>query len=550
MLASILLGLVAASPSALDLEGKSQESTELSAARDIQAPVQGTVQAPVLASTEAKPGERVMGGQKSKSCHWPSALLFFGIKPNGKPQPCSASLVHPQIVVTAAHCLGRLKSFRVATGDGSSMADKESLTWHEAEYCKKQPGWNGNHNGGKGKDFAYCKLAEPIKNVPPTPILMGCERDALQNNTDVTVVGFGLVAPNKVDYIYTKREVVTKFLGYSKFDEANVGVAGKGPLAGDSGGPAYVKLPEDKFGKDAGWRVFGITSQSRTAPGEGTYGQIHRFVEFVEKDSKIDITPCFDADGTWNPGPECKGAPLEPHKASGTWVKGCEHAPAGGYIASCGKPYKESMPLAVTFKSPKDKQSFEADEKIEVEVELSEDKNIAHVLLLVNDKEQKKDDKAPYEWSLKDLDAGKHRLVAVAVDEKDKKTKSEAITIEVEEDKESGADSTSGEDKSTSSKSGDGTKSDAKGSDGGKDSSSTGPGTSNGTGKGTGKGGTSSDNSDEDEDSSDDDKADKSKKVIKRSCSLNSAPAHPFWALIGLVAFIRSRRRAAGSTAS
>jgi len=63
-------------------------------------------------------------------------------------------------------------------------------------------------------------------------------------------------------------------------------------------------------------------------------------VAWVEQDSGIDITPCHDADGAWNPSQDCTGAPLSPDSGSGlSWSNDCAGAPLGPAIETCGPPY-------------------------------------------------------------------------------------------------------------------------------------------------------------------------------------------------------------------
>lgn len=368
---------------------------------------------------------RVVGGRPVKSCQWPSAMIID----TGR-FTCSGTLVHPQIFVTASHCLVG-NSFTVYSGDGNKGENKKTLKERKVEYCRKHPDHKNNQTTPT-IDFAYCKLQEPVTDIAPMPMLMGCEVDYLKENNDldVTVVGFGYIDPQDKSKIGTKYEVDTKFLGIER-GLAKVGLKGKGPLQGDSGGPVYIRLPEDKFNKDAGWRVFGVTSTSRGngAPdGRALYGLIHTFAEFLEKDSGLDVTPCTDPDGTWNPNKDCKGAFSDPYEASGDWVNGCEPAPPGGYISSCGKPFapgdddgsqdESTTEPEVKILGIKPGQELPADTtELEVEVQVKADSKIKSVTLQVNGKDQKKLSKAPYTWTIENLKPKSYTLKAQATDE-------------------------------------------------------------------------------------------------------------------------------------
>jgi MYXO-CTERM domain-containing protein len=63
-------------------------------------------------------------------------------------------------------------------------------------------------------------------------------------------------------------------------------------------------------------------------------------VELIENESGIDVTPCHDVDGTWNPGPDCGGFALDVTSGAGlSWADGCAGGPTSGLGSSCGPPY-------------------------------------------------------------------------------------------------------------------------------------------------------------------------------------------------------------------
>lgn len=420
------------------------------------------------ASLDATPEElRIIGGKPVESCDWPAAVLLPIGEGNKVSSICTGSLVHAEIVLTAGHCNDGILA--AAFTEDLKTLSEAGAKLHKFEYCKSHPDWKGSGPLQKNVDLAFCKLSEPVTDVPPTPILMGCEADWVMGggSPTVTVVGYGKSIASKNDSSGVKYEAEITFNGVNSAGEIEVGQAGKGICNGDSGGPAYVKLPEEEFGKDAGWRVIGVTSygavtEDKECIGTGAYCTMHTFVEFVEQESGIDITPCTDAKGEWKPGKDCKGAPLDPYAASGTWPNSCEHAPGGGWIASCGKPFdpdasgggsdskkedKDTKAPTVKIASPDEDDSFEEGKTVKVSVEATDDVGVAKVVLLVDDKAQKADKKKPYSWKLKDLEPGKHELVAKAQDEAGNEAESEPVTIRIKAEKgESGGDDSKGED--------------------------------------------------------------------------------------------------------
>jgi hypothetical protein len=112
---------------------------------------------------------------------------------------------------------------------------------------------------------------------------------------------------------------------------------------GDSGGPAYVQLD------DGSWRVFGATSTSTVVnnvacASNGTWAYLPYYVPWVEQDSGLDITPCYDSDGKWSPGPGCGGVPTNPEVSGGTWAKMCtESLKLSGPLSTCGDAFDAGL---------------------------------------------------------------------------------------------------------------------------------------------------------------------------------------------------------------
>lgn len=376
--------------------------------------------------------QRIIGGTKVKSCHWPSAphiQVGSGL--------CTGSLVHPEIVVTAAHCNANIRTITFTDSIRASSPQRFSV-----EYCKSHPSWTSEKASlGKHVDFAFCKLSKPATDVQITPIMIGCEEDYLKPGAEIYAVGFGKIIGNDNKSSGTKYQVKTTFNGFSSSHggEIKIGSSGKGSCHGDSGGPLYAKLPADKFGEDAGWRVFGVTSWGdNTCPGPANYGRLSKFVPFIEKTSGLDITPCTDADGTWNPSESCKGAPLDPFAASGTWQDGCKAGPVGGFIASCGKPFTPADDEApsVSIESPSADDIFELGSEVEVEVDAQDNVGVKQVELLVNDKPVGTKDAQPFVWTLEKLEVGEHTIVAVAKDEAGNEAKSDVVKVVMDEEQE------------------------------------------------------------------------------------------------------------------
>lgn len=229
----------------------------------------------------ASPTAPVVGGNPAQPGRWnDAAVVFFGDVPG-----CTGTLIAPDLVLTAGHCIGGASRVKLGEVDLTAPAGEEIAVAREVEYPDSFSTY----------DVGLLILEQP-STYTPRVIAIGCvlERYAA-NGAEVEIVGWGAIdqeGNQETDVLMAARSVITD-IDCTGGRGCNTAVVPAGELGaggdsvdscfGDSGGPLYLLT-------DIGEYLIGVTSRgyddaSRPCGDGGIYVRADAVVDWVESES-------------------------------------------------------------------------------------------------------------------------------------------------------------------------------------------------------------------------------------------------------------------------
>jgi uncharacterized protein YjbI with pentapeptide repeats len=205
--------------------------------------------------------KKIIGGENPSLTHPGGYNTVAFIKAEDNKIFCTGSLISPNMIATAQHCLidKKLGDFKVFFGDSTLELEKGKVV-EVADFKNfETTDWQMTF---PSFDVAWVKLKQDAPaGFRPIPLLSNS--DNLAEGMTAHLVGYGnrkadgSVEAGEKFFIETK---LKSFHNSSRFQNVLVFETqeGKGSCHGDSGGPAYIQIKNDHGALE--WRLIGVTN--------------------------------------------------------------------------------------------------------------------------------------------------------------------------------------------------------------------------------------------------------------------------------------------------
>jgi secreted trypsin-like serine protease len=188
---------------------------------------------------------RIVGGAPVPDGKYPFMAVMDVIKKNGSIERCGGSLIDPNSVLTAAHCLARVRSVDLAVG--RTVISKNQGQVRSATRAFIHPRYNGFPNFRY--DAAVLKLNSAVRGIKPIKLATATQNRLELPGHRLKVAGWGTTSQggNTTDRM---REVSVPVVSdrtakrayssaYAPSLMVAAGARGKDACQGDSGGPLF-----------------------------------------------------------------------------------------------------------------------------------------------------------------------------------------------------------------------------------------------------------------------------------------------------------------------
>ncbi len=237
--------------------------------------VQGAVLCAVLAGCGTSPRaadeeqQAIIGG--SADADDPAVFLLKAQPKQGPGWLCSSTLVAPDVVLTAAHCVNAVGTYRVFTG--SDLSQVTAADVRSVREVHAHPKYDDAHIEN-GYDVGVALLSDAVTSIAPLAMNRTAMTSALIGS-DVRLVGFGVSDAKTGSGVGLRRDVMVKLDAFTAMVLA-VGDRTHGTCSGDSGGPALMTIDGQEV-------IVGVTSFGNEACDSDSFeDRVDALVSFVD----------------------------------------------------------------------------------------------------------------------------------------------------------------------------------------------------------------------------------------------------------------------------
>jgi hypothetical protein len=227
----------------------------------------------------------------------PSVLALFAAQPGANQGSlCTASVIAPTVLLTAAHCVSASEVGEGAQFVGLTGNDLDSDIGSQLAVRATYPNplWDGNDLQG-GHDQGIVILAAPV-TTPPLPIN---RRSLSSTGQSVRLIGYGLSDESAQTGAGVKRQVTTSIVGLTS-TMIHIGDDSRATCEGDSGGPALMMI-------DGAETIVGTTSYGLVDCSDGGWdARVDSDLAFIDQYLSQACTP--HCDGRSCGGDGCGGS--------------------------------------------------------------------------------------------------------------------------------------------------------------------------------------------------------------------------------------------------